>query len=224
MPDDGRLAPLDRADAWIFDLDNTLYRMSERMVAEVDNLMNSFVRELCGLGRDDARRLQKRYYEKYGLTLRGLMLHHGVDPEGYERHLSPLDLSEIGPDPGLGRAIDRLPGRKFVHTNMFLGHAEKVIDRLGLAGRFDGVFDIAAADYLPKPAVDAYRRLCRIHGVDPGSAVMFEDLARNLEPAAELGMATVWLRPHPGEEAPDHVDHAIDDLAAWLGTAVRGAD
>lgn len=218
-----RARGLGDVDTWIFDLDNTLYRMSERMVAQIDDLMGSFIRELLGVGRDEAYRVQKDYFRKYGLTLRGLMLHHAVDPDAYMEHLSALDLSDIGPDPDLGRAIGRLPGRKIIYTNMFSGHTEKVVRRLGFSGHFDGVFDIGTADYVPKPAIEPYRTLCNRYDVDPRRAVMIEDIARNLEPAAELGMGTVWLRsgPRRGPEVTetDHIDYVIDDLAAWLDAA-----
>jgi putative hydrolase of the HAD superfamily len=57
-------------------------------------------------------------------------------------------------------------------------------------------------------------------GIDPTRAVMVEDMAKNLKPAAELGMTTVWLR-HDLEWSSEgakggHVHHEIADLTAWL--------
>jgi putative hydrolase of the HAD superfamily len=45
-------------------------------------------------------------------------------------------------------------------------------------------------------------------------------MAKNLKPAAEMGMTTVWLR-HDMEWSSDgaddgHVHHEITDLTAWL--------
>ena len=50
------------------------------------------------------------------------------------------------------------------------------------------------------------------------------DIARNLEPAAELGMITA-LVPNPNHWSRqgadcDHVHHVIDDLTDWLLTVV----
>ena len=51
--------------------------------------------------------------------------------------------------------------------------------------------------------------------------VMVEDIARNLEPAAKLGMTTLWVRTGTrwgnAEHDADYVHHKTDDLAAWLG-------
>lgn len=220
-----RSSGLGRVDAWIFDLDNTLYRTTGAIVAQTDELMGSFVGGFLGVGREEARRVQKHYFRTYGLTLRGLMVEHGLDPDRYREHMARLDLSELAPDEALVRAIDRLPGRKLVHTNAFAGHADEVLGRIGLEGRFEAVFDIAAAGYVPKPAIAPYRQLCARHGVDPGRAAMVEDIAGNLAPAARLGMATVWLRSdqpwaRDGADA-GHVDHVADDLAAWLDEAAR---
>ena len=66
--------------------------------------------------------------------------------------------------------------------------------RLGITHHFEGIFDIHAADYLPKPARSAYDKFLSDYDVDPTRAVMLEDIARNLEPAHALGMTTVWIR------------------------------
>ncbi|MDZ3838805.1 MAG: pyrimidine 5'-nucleotidase, partial [Rhodospirillales bacterium] len=58
------------------------------------------------------------------------------------------------------------------------------------------------------------------------ASVMVEDMARNLEPAAALGMTTVWIRTRPevGAEGADfaYVDHVVDDLPDWLTAVVEG--
>ena len=63
------------------------------------------------------------------------------------------------------------------------------------------------------------------HGVDPRAAAMFEDLPRNLAPAAALGMTTILVRTTAEwaamEEPGDHIHHVTDDLVAWLEDAAR---
>jgi putative hydrolase of the HAD superfamily len=52
---------------------------------------------------------------------------------------------------------------------------------------------------------------------------MVEDIARNLAPAAELGMTTAWLRNRIDwamEEADsDYIHHVVDELADFLAVA-----
>ncbi len=56
---------------------------------------------------------------------------------------------------------------------------------------------------------------------------MIDDIARNLAPAAALGMTTGWVRTDSlwGREGSDgdHIDIVVDDLADWLAEVVDGA-
>lgn len=212
-------------ETWIFDLDNTLYRTSQGMLDQIDDLMGSFISDYLGVDRDEAHRIQKGYFRTHGLTLRGLMVEHGLDPQTYIEHLSQLDLSDVRPNPDLAALLAALPGRKIVYTNAFAAHTEEVMTRIGITDCFDAVFDIGHADYVPKPAIESYRRLCDRHRIEPARAAMVEDISRNLEPAAALGMTTVWVRTQThwarNVTETDHIDHITDDLADWL-RAVTG--
>jgi len=210
----------DHIDTWVFDLDNTLYRTSPEMLAQIDDLMGSFISDFLNVDRVEARVIQKGYFRSHGLTLRGLMVEHGLDPEVYVDHLSQLDLTDVRPNPELADTLNGLPGRKVIYTNAFTAHTREVMERIGITTYFDAVYDIGDADYVPKPAIESYRRLCNLHGIDPQRAAMVEDISRNLEPAAELGMTTIWVRTDTAWAKDvtdtDHIDHVTDDLTAWL--------
>ncbi|MBB4304677.1 putative hydrolase of the HAD superfamily [Rhodobium orientis] len=215
-------------DTWIFDLDNTLYPEHINLFAQVDVRMRDFVQRLTGSGPDEAHRLQKDYYRRYGTTLRGLMLEHGVSPEEFLKYVHDIDHSAVQPDPELGDAIDRLPGRKFIMTNGTVSHAEKVANRLGITGHFEDIFDIVAADHLPKPHAETYDRFLTLNSIDPTKAAMFEDLPRNLTVPHDLGMRTVLIVPRGTREvfreswelegsADPHIEFIADGLAEFLG-------
>ena len=222
---------LTRRGVWVFDLDNTLYPAHCNLFAQVDVRIRDYVSRYLGLGADAAYRLQKDYFRDHGTTLRGMMHHHGMDPGPYLAYVHDIDLAAVEPDPLLARALAALPGRKVVFTNGSTAHAERVMDRLGVAAAFEAVFDIEAADYIPKPAPAAYDALVRRHAIDPHDAVMVEDIARNLEPAARMGMTTVLVRTdgrfgppaRPGDRSGDRarppaaaIHHTVDDLPRWL--------
>ncbi|MCC7017114.1 MAG: pyrimidine 5'-nucleotidase [Rhodospirillales bacterium] len=227
----GNGAPLSERGAWVFDLDNTLYPASCRLFAQVEVRIRDYVADFLGLAPDEAYRLQKAYFRDHGTTLRGMMRHHGMDPEPFLAYVHDIDLSPVRPDPALDDALGRLKGRKIVFTNGSAEHAVKVMERVGVARHFESVFDIAAADYVPKPEPGVYDALVRRHGLSPRATVMVEDIARNLVPAAEIGMTTVWVRggagaPDQGLAPPDAailaaVDHVVDDLALWLSDLTR---
>lgn len=211
------------AETWIFDLDNTLYPADCELFAQIDARMGRFIGELLALDAGAARSLQKTYYRQDGTTLRGLMRHHGVDPQSFLDFVHDIDLSPLDAVPSLRAALAALPGRRYVFTNGSRAHAERVLDRLGIGDMFAGLFDIAAADYVPKPNGEAYDRLLERFAIAPLGAVFVEDSMANLAPAAERGMTTVWLRgADRAGAAADYVDHVTDDLGHWLRTAADG--
>lgn len=218
-PSISELAPQVRT--WVFDLDNTLYRVPPPMHAELDARMRRFVSEFLGVDPETAYAIQKDYFRRYGLTLRGLMVNHGLDPRVYESHMGGgLDYSGLKPDRRLRDAIAALEGRKVIYTNAFASHARLVLDLLALGEHFDAVYDIEAAGYRPKPEIESYRHLCDLHGIDAERAAMVDDIPHNLEPAAVMGMTTIWVRTGAAWDEDDaagpHIHHQTHDIAGWL--------
>jgi putative hydrolase of the HAD superfamily len=212
-------------DVLIFDLDNTLYPASSRLFDQVDARMSLFVSNLLGLSLDAARTLQKDYFYTYGTTLIGLMKHHGVSPQTFLDYVHTLDLSVLPVDVRLMAALAAHPGRKVVFTNGSEKHARNILQHLQIDGHFDGIFDIIAADFRPKPALETYEAMLTRLNINPTRAIMFEDIPRNLEPAAQLGMETVWIHTETeyalmgsqnGTPLEDYVHHRTTDLPGWL--------
>ena len=214
-------------ETWIFDLDNTLYPHHVNLWQQVDVRIRDYIAEFLKVTHEEAFRLQKDYYRRYGTSMRGLMTVHGMQPDDFLDFVHQIDHSPLEPNPALGEAIERLAGRKLILTNGTRRHADAVLARLELDRHFDGVFDIIAAELEPKPSPANYDRFLRTHSVDAGKAAMFEDLARNLAVPHALGMTTVLVVPEhsrevfregwelEGRDAP-HVDHVTDDLVSFL--------
>ena len=216
----------EHVDTWIFDLDNTLYPSEARVWPQVDERITLYIMGLFGLDGLSARALQKFFYHRYGTTLRALMNEYGVDEDEFLDFAHDIDHSGIELNPLLGEAIEKLPGRKLILTNGSRKHAETVAMKLGIYDHFEDVFDIVAADYVPKPDRRAYERFLDKHVVDPAKAAMFEDIAKNLVVPHDLGMTTILVIPktidpfretfeQEAAEAP-HIDHITNDLAGFL--------
>jgi putative hydrolase of the HAD superfamily len=213
-------------DTWIFDLDNTLYPHEAKLWPQVDERITLFLAEFHGLDQISARALQKYYYTRYGTTLKGLMDEHAIEPADFLEFAHQIDLSLLDADPILGQAIEALPGRKLILTNGSVQHARNVAGKLGILEHFEEIFDIVAADFVPKPEALTYRRFLDKHAVDPTTSAMFEDLAKNLVVPAALGMTTVLVLPKVPDpfretheqaavEAP-YIHHSTSDLAGFL--------
>ncbi|HKS87895.1 MAG TPA: pyrimidine 5'-nucleotidase [Stellaceae bacterium] len=220
--------PLGAVETWIFDLDNTLYPASCRLFEQVQQKMNQFICERLSLSPEEAAELRRTYFRQHGTTLRGLMTMEAIDPHEFLAFVHDIDLACVPPDPVLVAAIGRLNGRKIVHTNGSVRHAERLLDHLGLSAAFCGIVDIVAAEFDPKPALVGYRLLLRRHAVAAARALMVEDIARNLAPAAELGMTTAWIRNGldwaAAEADADFIHHVVDDLAGFLAAAASQQD
>ena len=220
-----------RIETWVFDLDNTLYPHHLNLWQQVDERIRDYIAGFLAIPREEAFRVQKDYYKRYGTSMRGLMTEHGMAPDDFLDFVHQIDHSPLQPNPALGRAIEKLPGRKLILTNGTRRHADAVLARLELAHHFDDVFDIVAAELEPKPSPPTYARFLRRHDVDPARAAMFEDLARNLAVPHRLGMITVLVVPERTREVlredwelegrdAAHVDHVTDDLAGFIERVV----
>ena len=221
--------PLDPATItdWVFDLDNTLYPARSNLFVQVAEKMTAFIQDRFSLDRHDAKALQRDLFRRHGTTLRGLMTEHAVDPIPFLDFVHDIDVTPVDPSPRLNVLLERLPGRKLIFTNGSVPHAERVMDRLGVTAHFDHIHDIVAAEFTPKPDPAPYDALLRDTGLTPTTAVMIEDMAKNLAPAHALGMKTVWLKTDydwakAGAQEP-HVHHVAEDLISFLET-IAGDD
>lgn len=227
-------ADLDHITSWVFDLDNTLYPRTCDLFAQIDTLITQYMMNVTGLDHMPARRLQKEYYRDHGTTLNGLMLHHDIDPDHYLDSVHAIDYSPVDAHPELVDLISQLPGEKYIFTNADIGHTEAVLSRLGGVHLFKGMFDIRAADYIPKPEQSAYDSFLKTHQISPKTAIMFDDLEKNLKVPHLLGMATVHVVAEPDfnhdqvdewelgrVDDQEHIHHVTDDLVSFLGALAK---
>ena len=121
-----------RIDTWVFDLDNTLYPHHLNLWQQVDVRIRDYIVDFLKISHDEAFRLQKDYYRRYGTTMRGLMEEHGLEPDEFLEIVHQIDHSPLQPNPALGAAIAKLPGRKLILTNGTRHHADAVLRRLGI--------------------------------------------------------------------------------------------
>ena len=215
---------LRHVDAWIFDLDHTLYIMDAQRHRFVEERICAYVQKFLGLARDPAWAIQKRYLRDFGSTLGGLVAHHGADADAYHAFVNDIDSLELAADPKLRAGLERLPGRRLVFTNNCGRFAAQVLEQLGVAELFHDIVDAKAMNFVPKPGPQAYTALIERCDVTASRAALFDDSVRNLVPARALGMTTIWFNNGEGQsywtidDAARHIDHQTSDLADFLQT------
>ena len=209
-------ADLRRITTWVFDLDETLYgRESGFLDAMEARIEDWLMRRSQGDAQAaQAERLTMR--DQHGSTLAALVAAGDADVDAFLAHVQDIPLGELKPDVRLRRALQRLPGRRLIHTNAPGDHADRVLAALGIADQFEAVFHCHAAGFALKPQAEAFARMIARHLFDPAGAAFFEDRAANLKPAAALGMTTVLVGPDAHANTDPFVHHRTADLAAFL--------
>ncbi len=207
-------------DAILFDLDNTLYPPERELFSLIDVRINRYMQEVAGIPAAAVDGLRRRYWAEYGVTLGGLIRHHGVDPEDYLEYVHDVEVEmRISPDAGLRTALQTLSQRKVVFTNGSRGHAERVLAALGVADQFEAIFDVRIAAYRPKPFPEPYHKVIARLGLPAARCVMVEDSLENLRTAKELGLQTVLVGAE-SPSTPSFVDVRIataDGIGAVMG-------
>lgn len=205
---------------WVFDLDNCLYPAAAGLFDLIDERMTAYIQRLLSCEREEAARVQKAHFHEHGTTLAGLMKAHAIDPHDFLADVHDISLERIDPNSRLDRALAALPGRKVIFTNGDAPYARRVLERIGIQRHFEGLHDIHANSYRPKPDPHGYALLCQRFGIDPAHALFADDMIQNLRPAKAIGMTTVWV--DNGSERGNHgfqdgvADHVISDVADWL--------
>ncbi|TFK23236.1 pyrimidine 5-nucleotidase [Coprinopsis marcescibilis] len=183
----------DRAVLWL-DIDNTLYSASAKISQAMGARIHAYFVTL-GLEHDEASKLHHQYYTQYGLALRGLVRHHGVDPLDFDRKCDgslPLE-DMIDFDPKLRKLlddVDKSKARIWALTNAFKPHAMRVLKILKID---DLVEDIVYCDYriqnfVCKPEPEYYTMAMEKAKItDPSKCYFVDDNRSNVDAAISLG-------------------------------------
>jgi len=178
---------------WIFDLDNTLYSGKTKVFEQVDKRMSKYISQKLKISTDEAKKIQKSYFYEYNTTLNGMIKNHKIDPNEFLDFVHDINIDFLEKDLNLSKELERLDGKKIIFTNGSKKHAINITQRIGIDQHFDDIFDIVDCNFIPKPSIEPYNKLVEKHKIDPKLCVFVEDIARNLKPAYEMGMKTIWI-------------------------------
>ena len=78
----------------LFDLDETLYPTRSGLMARIGQLMGRYMEERLDMPPGEVPSLRRYYYRTYGTTMRGLQIHHGIDPEDYLAYVHDIPLED----------------------------------------------------------------------------------------------------------------------------------
>ena len=205
---------------WLFDLDNTLYSGQTKVFEQVDKKMSEYISEKLKVDLVEAKKIQKSYFYEYNTTLNGMIKNHKIDANEFLEFVHDIDIDFLKKDVPLEIELKKLSGKKIIFTNGSRKHALNVTKRIGIDKHFDDIFDIVDAEFFPKPTPSPYEKLIKKHKIDPNLCVFIEDIARNLKPAYEMGMKTVWIKNNEpwAKEFSDSgfINYKTDNLSEFL--------
>ena len=205
---------------WLFDLDNTLYSGDIKVFDQINKKMSFFISDKLNVSLVEAKKIQKNYFHECNTTLNGMIKNHNINAEQFLEFVHDVDLNFLKKDLNLQNELANLIGKKYIFTNGSKAHASNVTRRIGIENLFDGVFDIVDSDFIPKPSIEPYKKIIQKYGIDPEYCVLIEDIARNLKPAYELGMKTVWIKndePWAAEFSSENfINYKTDSLPEFL--------
>lgn len=131
----------------------------------------------------------------------------GVKPSGLIERI----FAGAGPDEAMLAAVQRAREGGIRTGLLSNSWGTRRYDRALLGRLFDGVA-ISGEIGIRKPSPEIYELAAERIGVPPAECVFVDDLPFNLEPAAELGMATVHHRT---------AEETLDELERLLGVSLR---
>ena len=210
---------------WIFDLDNTMYDINLGLFKKISYRITDFIMSKYSLDIDQAKKIQKEYYLKYGLTLRGLIVEKKIDPEEFLDYVHDVEHPELEKNDQLISKIRILEGKKIIFTNATSKHAKKILKILELEHDFDQIIDIKDLEYIPKPDKRSYKKLLECLNLNKENldkTIFFEDTVKNLIPAKKLGITTVWMKNSLNEKDYmkncNFIDYSFNNLNEFLDT------
>jgi putative hydrolase of the HAD superfamily len=180
--------------AILFDLDNTLYSEKCGIFDLIDQRMNQWLISNLGVSPDDVAEFRHKYFIQYGTTLRGLMIHHQVNPYDFLHYVHDVPVHDfLSIDQELRKTLETIQSRKLIFTNSDAGHANRILDALGIRDLFEKIFDIEAMNFIPKPNPESYSAVLSYLQTEPAACLLIDDMERNLRPAKALGMRTILI-------------------------------
>ena len=83
---------------WLFDLDNTLYDGATKVFDQVDKKMSKFISEKLNVGLEEAKKIQKNYFQEYNTTLNGMIKNHKINADEFLEFVHDVDLNFLNKD------------------------------------------------------------------------------------------------------------------------------
>ncbi len=208
--------------AIVWDLDNTLYRITPEFAEMLDEATAIAAVEDLGIDMDLAEAKEK-VTESYRLYRDGgeiFVREYGISPKDmFDAYHKRKPIAPIVPYENLLQRLEALPAEQYIFSTSSRDVCEKILKHIGLydffAGKFYSVEDFGV--YKKNEDAAVYRQMCQAIGHNPDECVFVDDSYSNLEFAKEIGMMTVriFYQSNSAKDKP-YIDMAFKGLDGFL--------
>ena len=216
--------------AVIWDLDNTLYRITPEFADKLDEVMaEALVKDLgVKMSVEECKALVKESYKIYRDGGEYFYQNHQISPESLSTayHLrKPVHMIE--PYAGLPALLKQLPFEQYIFTTSTRECSERILKHIGLydifKDRFYSVEDFGV--YKKNESADVYRRFYKKIGFAPADCIFVDDSYSNLEFAKETGMTTIriFYQNNSAKDKP-YIDAAYKGIQECVETLLNCKD
>jgi len=199
-----RSVDMSKVTVLLVDLDETVYPSSSSVWPLVRERLDIYLRDRLGFDPLIIPELRERLFITYGTTLRGLQVEYSVDTDDYLEFVHDIQVEDhMQKDAELIDALVKFPQPKYIFTNASRGHAQRVMQALGIESLFERVIDVQ--DFAPycKPQVETFHIAMQIIGEpDPGKYLFIDDAPRNLLTGRSLGMQVLRVGSQNEHDLP----------------------
>jgi putative hydrolase of the HAD superfamily len=196
----------------LFDLDETLYPRSAKLMETITGRINQYIADKFGVPIEQAGELRRRFRNLYGTALRGMMEEgYPINIDDYFAYVHDIELDGVlTADPQLRAMLMSIPLRRAVLTNSNIEHALRILQHMDIYDCFERVIDIRALSFRNKPDPLAYRLALDMLRVEPHEVIFVEDTPVNTRAARAIGMTTILIECPPSDAADYFLDRVLD--------------
>ncbi|MEM6810840.1 MAG: NIF family HAD-type phosphatase [Pseudomonadota bacterium] len=205
-------SPHDKAEAIIWDLDNTLYRFTSEMKEDC-NIAAAHAAIAAGIDKDfEELLIEARASEKeYGYSLHNFVKEYGVPySEMHHPFHEAIDETKVDIIAGLPEFIEALELNQFIYTNASREWADRVLKFIGLNHLFKDTQILCMEDFNYEPKARTDKGLSMVLdklGSPKEKTISIDDMERNLLFPYIHGLKTILVHD---EFDAEHVLHEIE--------------
>ena len=186
----------------------------------LDRRIENFMIKTLNTSKTLARQKRREYYNRYGISIKGLIKDYGVNFQHYCDYIFAVKLPYyLKPDSKMINTFRKIKLKKYIFSNAVEKYIRQGLEILGLLPFFTRIYDIQFTGLRPKPSPAAYRKVLSHIGMPPQNMLFIDDEPKNIASAKRLGLRTALVCTSSQISDADYTLRHLDELPEILKKA-----